>query len=57
MPIKINELVIQVKVYESNKQVDNAKNMPANCLAHTTEQQIAFTKDVINDVLDDREAR
>lgn len=57
MPVKINELVIQVKVYETNKQVDNAKNMPASFLWNTTEQQkLALARDFLN-LLEDRATR
>lgn len=56
MPIKINELVIQVKVYEK-KQVDNTKSMPANFLLNTTEQQkLALARDFLH-LLEDRETR
>lgn len=57
MPVKINELVIQVKVYEANKQVDHAKSMPASFLLHTTEQQkLALEREVLN-LLEDRATR
>ncbi|CCM10239.1 hypothetical protein ACRRVA_02565 [Candidatus Cardinium hertigii] len=57
MPVKINELVIQVKVYETNKQVDHTKSMPAGFLLHTTEQQkLALERDVLN-LLEDRATR
>lgn len=57
MPVKINELVIQVKVYETKKQVDNATNMPTSFLWNTTEQQkLALTRDFLN-LLEDRATR
>jgi len=55
MPVKINELVIQVKVYETNKPVDHTKSMPASF--HTTEEQkLALERDVLN-LLEDRATR
>ncbi|CDG49970.1 hypothetical protein [Cardinium endosymbiont of Bemisia tabaci] len=57
MPVKINELVIQVKVYESNKQVDCAKNRSDVFLFNTTEQQkLALARDFLN-LLEDRSTR
>ncbi|UWW97002.1 MAG: hypothetical protein NMK33_00300 [Candidatus Cardinium sp.] len=48
MPVKINELVIQVKVYdEAKKQVENVTNMPTGSLLHTTTEQKALAGDVL----------
>lgn len=57
MPIKINELVIQVKVYETNPKVENAKSMPADFLLNATEhEKLALVRDFLS-LLEDREAR
>ncbi|ROT46923.1 hypothetical protein [Candidatus Cardinium hertigii] len=56
MPIKINELIIQIKVYETNKKVENPNPTSLNFLLHTEQQKLALTKDVLN-LLEDRETR
>ncbi len=54
MPIKINELVIQIKVHEANKKVDT--NTAAGLLFTTEQQKLALTKDFLS-LLEDRETR
>lgn len=56
MPIKINELVIQIKVYGTNPKTENHKSMPAAFLLNTEQQKLALTKDFLN-LLKDRETR
>lgn len=58
MPVKINELVVQIKVCGGAKeQVANPENIPAGALLHTTtEQQLALVRDVVQ-LLEEREAR
>ena len=56
MPVKINELVIQLKVCETSKQAENLKSQPETFLCTTEQQKLALAKDILN-VLEDREAR
>ncbi len=57
MPVKINELVIQVKVYESNVQGEHDKTTLDGLGSNTTEQQrIELARDLLH-LLEDREAR
>lgn len=56
MPVKINELVIQVKVCETKQQVENPKSPPASLLCITEQEKLALAKDLLN-LLEDRQTR
>ncbi|TDG95296.1 hypothetical protein [Cardinium endosymbiont of Culicoides punctatus] len=56
MPIKINELIIQVKVYEANKKIDVPKHAAGDLLWNTEQQKLALTKGFSN-LLAERETR
>lgn len=56
MPIKINELVIQIKVHEANKKAGASKVAATGLLLTTEQQKLALTKGFLS-LLEDRETR
>lgn len=57
MPLKINELVIQVKVCQNDKLLEEHNNPTASFLSNTTEQEkLALAKDFLS-LLEHKETR
>ena len=56
MPIKINELIVQIKVHESNKQVESTRNTPVDYLLPTEQQKMLLAKDFLH-LLEEQEVR
>ncbi len=56
MPIKINELVIQVKVHDDPKQMDLLTHTLMDVFPTTEQQRLLLAKDLL-DLLEIQEAR
>ncbi|MCT4696752.1 MAG: hypothetical protein V3581_00765 [Candidatus Cardinium sp.] len=56
MSIIIHEFVIRFAVHKPTQPVENTTNKPVDCLLDTTQQQ-ELVKDMVNALLEDREAR
>ena len=56
MPIKINELVIQIKVCEASKKIEKHMHSPESFLLETEHQKLSVLQDFLH-LLADQEVR